>query len=143
MLLQPSLPGEHRRVHGGPHAGIPAVQLFDSRWGQAQSSIVDQLFPEAQSGEFALVVGMAIGPVEALKAFSFKSGDAHHFRVRMRIRRPGEYHSEVEDYRAQTQAASQGPSPCMVEKDASLNIARRSRAARQHDVFGNAHAFFI
>ena len=64
-LLELLLPGEHGGVLRGPHAGVPVIQLFDrrrARW--LRSGIAEELLPEGKAGELALVVGVAIGPVE-------------------------------------------------------------------------------
>ncbi len=104
--LSCELPGEHGGVLGGPHAGVPEVQFFGHGLFGRHAGIAEKLLPEGDTGELAFVVGVAVGPVEALKAVQRQPGEAQQGGVRLGILRPGQYHSIVEDNRAQSQCPS-------------------------------------
>ena len=66
-------------------------------------AFVGDLLPKGLAGELALVEGVAIGPVEGVKTRRRQARDAHHRRVRRGVWRTGQYHSVVENHRAQSQ----------------------------------------
>ena len=86
-----------------------ASQRFSSSTAdgpRCETGVAEKLLPEGDAGELAFVVGVAVGPVEALEAVPRQAGDAHQGGVRLGVGRAGQYHSIVEDHRAQSQCAS-------------------------------------
>jgi len=90
----------------GPHARIPQVQLVDSGCGQLEAGLTNELLPKGEAGELAFVIGVAISPVEALETLEGQASDAEQGVMGRRVRWSGQYHSIVEDNRAQTQGSS-------------------------------------
>ena len=69
MLLEAELPGDHGRVLRGPHARVELVEFVYGVWAEIEFGVAEELLPEGDAGEFALIVGVAVGPVEALESF--------------------------------------------------------------------------
>ena len=88
-LLELQLPGEHGGVLRGPHAGVQSAELFDGAGGEVEAGFAHDLLPEGDAGEFAFVVGVTVGPVEALETGRRQAGDAQHGCVGFRVRWTG------------------------------------------------------
>ena len=109
------LPGKHGRILGGPHAGVPEVQLVDGRRLEIEPRVADDLLPECEPGELALVVGVAVGPVERFESIAGRPVMRSMASCASGVRLSGENHSIVEDDSAQSQCSSLN-APCMVER---------------------------
>jgi hypothetical protein len=112
VLLEAQLPGDRRRVLGSPHARVEAVEFFNGRWAEIEFGVAEKFLPEADAGELAFVVGVAVVPIEALEAINRQAGDAYHCVVRFGVRWSGQHHSVVKDHRAQSQSASPNARVC-------------------------------
>ena len=105
-LLELKLPRQHGGVLSGPHAAVPQVQLLRGAGGEIEARIAKKLLPEGEAGQLAFVIGVAVGPVERLEALQRQPGDAQQRGVGFGVLWTGEYHSIVEDNRAQCQCFS-------------------------------------
>ena len=92
-------------------AGFCVVHMRASQWlssstvagVEIEAGFAQELLPEGDAGELAFVVGVAVGPVEGFEAVGGQAGDADHGIVRFGVWVAGQYHSVVEDHRAQSQ----------------------------------------
>ena len=100
-----TLPGEGGGVFGGPHAGVPEIELVELLRGEGEAGVGGEFLPELEAGEVAAVVGVPVGPVEWLEDIGGEAGDAGEMGLGRGFRRTAENHSVVEDNRAQTQFA--------------------------------------
>ncbi len=121
VLLERDLPGNHGGIDGGPHAGVGVVEFVYGRGGEVEIAVAEELFPEGDAGEFAFVVGVAVGPVERFELLDGKAGDADHLGVGVRVGESGEHHSVIEDHRAQSQCFLL-TTPMYGEKGAPVSI---------------------
>ena len=107
-LLELELPGQHGGILRGPHARIPLVELFDGgRVGRCEAGVASELPPEREAGELSLVVSVPVGPVEASKRSAGRPVMRTSAACAVGVRRASEYHSIVEDHRAQSQCPSE------------------------------------
>jgi hypothetical protein len=84
---------------------------------QRQLGLAQQLLPEAEAGQLALIEGGPINPVKAVKPLLRQASDTQHVGPRRGVRWSGQYDSIVEDHRAQSQSSSLAFSvrPCNVD----------------------------
>ena len=133
VLLESELPGEHGRVLRGPHACVPGIEFIDGGGIEPELRIANEVLPELTACKLALIVGMAIGPVDGFKLVARQTRYAEHRVVRIRIRLSGENHSVVEDDRAQGQRNLLKQAACIVEGTPRISLVDRGRWTGNRD----------
>jgi hypothetical protein len=90
-------PGQHREVDLAPEVEIGGDEGLNLIQGQDETGVVAYVVPVGLAGEVAAVVGVAVGPVAAVKGFFVEAGDGAYADPGCGVGRAGQDHTVVKE----------------------------------------------